>query len=132
MDPKCVFRSVPFEKNRVTLDVAPGATAASDESGGAHSYINASRLGDYRGGPLCVVTQGPLENTVADFWRLVWQEGFSQVVMLTRTFEFIKIMCVQYWPPHLKKPETYGEFTVVVNEEECYAQYRVRKINLYW
>ncbi len=118
-------RSVPFERNRVRLSVP--ASAAPDSN---HSYINASRVSGYRGDELCVVTQGPLEATVVDFWRLVWQEGAAQVVMLTRTFEFIKIMCVQYWPPLLDKPEDYGEFRVVVKEEECYAQYKVREMTL--
>jgi protein tyrosine phosphatase len=29
---------------------------------------------------------------------MVWQENVSCIVMLTKTFDFTKVMCVQYWP----------------------------------
>jgi protein tyrosine phosphatase len=38
-----------------------------------------------------IVAQGPTENTVTDFWRMVWQEKASCIVMLTKTFDFIKV-----------------------------------------
>lgn len=38
-----------------------------------------------------IVTQGPIENTVTEFWRMVWQEQASCIVMLTKTFDFIKV-----------------------------------------
>jgi len=28
---------------------------------------------------------------VTDFWRMVWQEKASCIVMLTKTFDFIKV-----------------------------------------
>lgn len=39
-----------------------------------------------------IVTQGPTEETVIDFWRLVWHEKASCIVMLTKTFDFIKVI----------------------------------------
>ena len=45
-----------------------------------------------------IVTQGPTESTMPDFWRMTWQEKASCIVMVTRTFDFIRVMCVQYWP----------------------------------
>jgi len=38
-----------------------------------------------------IVTQGPTENTVTEFWRMVWQEQASCIVMLTKTFDFIRV-----------------------------------------
>ena len=38
-----------------------------------------------------IVTQGPMENTVTEFWRMVWQEKACCIVMLTKTFDFIKV-----------------------------------------
>jgi protein tyrosine phosphatase len=38
-----------------------------------------------------IVTQGPTEATVNDFWRMVWQESASCIVMLTKTFDFIRV-----------------------------------------
>jgi protein tyrosine phosphatase len=42
-----------------------------------------------------LVTQGPNERTVGDFWRMVWQVNASCIVMLTKTFDFIKVMSWQ-------------------------------------
>ena len=38
-----------------------------------------------------IVTQGPMETTIGDFWRMVWQERASCIVMVTRTFDFIRV-----------------------------------------
>jgi len=32
-----------------------------------------------------------MENTVTEFWRMVWQEQASCIVMLTKTFDFIRV-----------------------------------------
>lgn len=34
-----------------------------------------------------IATQGPMPNTVADFWEMVWQEDVSLIVMLTQLRE---------------------------------------------
>ena len=34
-----------------------------------------------------IATQGPMPNTVWDFWEMVWQEGASLIVMLTQLRE---------------------------------------------
>lgn len=34
-----------------------------------------------------IATQGPMPNTVSDFWEMVWQEETSLIVMLTQLRE---------------------------------------------
>jgi len=34
-----------------------------------------------------IATQGPLEETTYDFWLMVWNEGTTIIVMLTRLVE---------------------------------------------
>lgn len=34
-----------------------------------------------------IATQGPMPNTVSDFWEMVWQEGVSLIIMLTQLQE---------------------------------------------
>lgn len=34
-----------------------------------------------------IATQGPMPNTVADFWEMVWQEEVCLIVMLTQLRE---------------------------------------------
>ncbi|KAJ8967654.1 hypothetical protein NQ317_011593 [Molorchus minor] len=78
-----------------------------------------------------IVTQGPTEETVTDFWRMVWQEKASCIVMLTKTFDFIRVMCVQYWPASRELEEIYGGIHIhVVNEEEL-ANFHIRTFRLY-
>jgi len=39
-----------------------------------------------------IATQGCLKQTVADFWRMVWQEKSSLIVMTTNTVELGKVL----------------------------------------
>ena len=41
-----------------------------------------------------IVTQGPNERTLNDFWRMMWKERSPCIVMLTKTFDFIKVSLV--------------------------------------
>lgn len=44
-----------------------------------------------------IVTQGPTEETVNDFWRMVWQEKVSAIIMLTKTFDFTKVILKHFF-----------------------------------
>ena len=47
-----------------------------------------SRLQGYGGAVKCyIATQGPMLNTVGDFWEMVWQEESSVIVMITELKE---------------------------------------------
>jgi protein tyrosine phosphatase len=35
---------------------------------------------------------------VCEFWRLVWEQAIPAIVMLTKNFDLVRVMCVQYWP----------------------------------
>lgn len=34
-----------------------------------------------------IATQGPMENTIDDFWTMVWEQNVTGIVMLTQTRE---------------------------------------------
>ncbi|KAL4645950.1 receptor-type tyrosine-protein phosphatase V-like [Arapaima gigas] len=45
-----------------------------------------------------ICTQGPLSNTLADFWHMVWEQNVHVIVMLTNCKQNNKVLCEQYWP----------------------------------
>lgn len=111
--------AVPYDYNRVVLK----------DDGGEGDYVNASYVTDYHGDVRWVAAQGPQQDdTVADFWRMVWQERSPAVIMLTKTFDLVKIMCVQYWPSHREVPERYGDVTVTLTDEDEYAHFKVSSV----
>ena len=60
---------------------------------------------------------------------MVWQEECPGIVMLTKTFDYIRVMCVQYWPTSHRE-EQYGDLCVSVTREVYYSSYIQRTIRL--
>lgn len=87
------FAVLTYDDNRVRL------TPTADNLKG---YINASHISVDVGGLerlSYVAAQGPLSNTAADFWQMVWQLDARVIVMLTDvTDEHGAEKCFQYWP----------------------------------
>ena len=46
-----------------------------------------------------IATQGPMPNTVSDFWEMVWQEEAPLIVMLTQLREGKEVGRLQAGPP---------------------------------
>ena len=74
---------VPFDHNRVTLQ----AIYRQDHS----EYINASHIDGFYKKNAFIATQAPLENTTADFWRMVMEQNASTIVMLASDEEQGKV-----------------------------------------
>ncbi|XP_051801741.1 receptor-type tyrosine-protein phosphatase R [Acanthochromis polyacanthus] len=81
------------------------------------SYINANYIRGYLGDHKAfIATQGPMVNTVNDFWQMAWQEEAPVIVMITKLKEKNE-KCVLYWP---EKRGIYGRVEVLVNSvREC-------------
>lgn len=61
-------------------------------------YINASFIDGYRQPKAYISTQGPIESTFMDFWRMIWQTGCRVIVMVTLNVENEVMKCDKYWP----------------------------------
>lgn len=59
-----------------------------------------------------IATQGPLPNTVNDFWWMVWQEKSDCIVMMTKEIERGKNKCHRYWPTHEQKTLRCGPIEI--------------------
>jgi len=52
------------------------------------SYINANFVRGHDGSPRTyIATQGPMDITAVSFWRMMWEQGVSVIVMLTGLVE---------------------------------------------
>uniref|UniRef100_A0A8C5S6M5 protein-tyrosine-phosphatase n=1 Tax=Laticauda laticaudata TaxID=8630 RepID=A0A8C5S6M5_LATLA len=91
------------------------------------TYINANYIRGYAGKEKAfIATQGPMINTVNDFWLMVWQEDSPVIVMITKLKEKNE-KCVLYWP---EKRGIYGKVEVLVdNVKEC-ENYTIRNLTL--
>ncbi|XP_077177670.1 tyrosine-protein phosphatase non-receptor type 5 isoform X1 [Paroedura picta] len=100
---------------------------SDDQDDPLSSYINANYIRGYGGEEkVYIATQGPIVNTVSDFWRMVWQEHSPIVVMITN-IEEMNEKCTEYWPEH---QVTYEGIEITVNRVIQADDYRLRLITL--
>uniref|UniRef100_A0A3Q2YI55 Receptor-type tyrosine-protein phosphatase F n=1 Tax=Hippocampus comes TaxID=109280 RepID=A0A3Q2YI55_HIPCM len=112
---------IAYDHSRVVLtsvDAVPGS-----------DYINANYIDGYRKQNAYIATQGPLPETLSDFWRMVWEQRSSTIVMMTRLEEKSRVKCDQYWPA--RGTETYGMIQVTMLDTVELATYSVRTFALY-
>uniref|UniRef100_A0A8C8LTE0 Receptor-type tyrosine-protein phosphatase C n=1 Tax=Oncorhynchus tshawytscha TaxID=74940 RepID=A0A8C8LTE0_ONCTS len=70
------------------------------------------------------------EETVGDFWRMVWEQQSSIIVMVTRCEESNRNKCAQYWPSPEREVEIFEGFVVKLNREEHCPDYIIRHLSL--
>ncbi|XP_066579784.1 receptor-type tyrosine-protein phosphatase R isoform X2 [Amia ocellicauda] len=91
------------------------------------SYINANYIRGYLGDEKTyIATQGPMINTVNDFWQMAWQEDSPVIVMITKLKEKNE-KCVLYWP---EKRGIYGKVEVLINSVRECEHYTIRSLTL--
>ncbi|XP_047013479.1 protein tyrosine phosphatase receptor type Eb isoform X2 [Ictalurus punctatus] len=108
---------LPYDHSRVLLSHID-ARMCSD-------YINASYIDGYKEKNKFIATQGPKPETVADFWRMVWEHRSATIVMLTNIRERKEEKCCQYWPE--QGCWLYGCVRVSVEDVTVLVDYTIRK-----
>ncbi|KAB0346714.1 hypothetical protein FD754_011571, partial [Muntiacus muntjak] len=106
---------LPYDTSRVKLSVQ---THSTDD------YINANYLPGYHSKEDFIATQGPLPNTLKDFWRMVWEKNVYAIVMLTKCVEQGRTKCEEYWPS--KQAQDYGDITVAMTSEIVLPEWTIR------
>ncbi|KAM9479164.1 protein tyrosine phosphatase receptor type Fa [Salvelinus alpinus] len=112
---------IAYDHSRVILTSVDGVPGSD--------YINANYIDSYRKQNACIATQGPLPETLSDFWRMVWEQRTNTIVMMTRLEEKSRVKCDQYWPS--RGTETYGMIQVTMLDTVELATYSVRTFALY-
>ena len=64
-----------------------------------------------------VVFQGPIHDTVSDFWSCVTEHEVGVIVMLTGLVEGDMVKCARYWPDPATRNLILGDFEVRAEEE---------------
>ncbi|XP_071109782.1 tyrosine-protein phosphatase non-receptor type 11-like isoform X1 [Haliotis cracherodii] len=122
---------LPFDHTRVLLkDCDPNVVGAD--------YINANLItaeeDSLEPKKTYIATQGCLPHTVADLWRMVWQENSRVIVMTTKEVERGKNKAVRYWSDNsekeLVKPTPNGCVKVKVISEVTETDYITRELEV--
>lgn len=126
----CAKQSENMDKNRYK-DVLPYDITRVVLQEEGDDYINASHVKTEPAGCVLryIAAQGPLPHTCTHFWRSVWEQNVSVIVMLTTLTERGRTKCHQYWP-HPPEVRDYGYLQVCCHSEECNLAYVTRELTL--
>ncbi|CAD8131442.1 unnamed protein product [Paramecium pentaurelia] len=77
-------------------------------------YINANYIRDINNWERkYIATQGPLKQSVQDFWHMIWTNNVGVIIMLCKLFDRQRIQCERYWP----------------SDQAIYGPYQIDKIS---
>lgn len=111
---------LPYDMNRVFLQPLRGIEGSD--------YINASFIDGYRYKRNYIACQGPLPETVDDFWRMIYEHNSNIIVMLTKCNENGQEKCHQYYPN--ERSMRYMHFIVEPITEYNMSQYVLREFRI--
>ncbi|XP_038246809.1 receptor-type tyrosine-protein phosphatase mu isoform X16 [Dermochelys coriacea] len=106
---------IAYDHSRVRLQPIEGETNSD--------YINGNYIDGYHRPNHYIATQGPMQETIYDFWRMVWHENTASIVMVTNLVEVGRVKCCKYWPDDT---EIYKDIKVTLIETELLAEYVIR------
>ncbi|XP_041761127.1 tyrosine-protein phosphatase 69D isoform X1 [Anopheles merus] len=111
-----------YDQTRVKLTPLNGL-AGSD-------YINANFVIGYKERKKFICAQGPMDATINDFWRMIWEQHLEIIVMLTNLEEYNKTKCAKYWPETTNDSIQYGELLITFQSLTYYADYIIRTLKV--
>ena len=75
-----------------------------------------------------IATQGPLPNTSDDFWRMLWEQKCTTIVMLTKEREGGRVKCHRYWPA--SGASNFQQFQIIIHAVTEYPDYILREFKI--
>ncbi|XP_026182331.1 receptor-type tyrosine-protein phosphatase beta-like [Mastacembelus armatus] len=112
---------LPYDSTRVKLSYL--------EDDPCSDYVNASYVPGNNYRREYIATQGPLPGTKDDFWRMAWEHGVYNVVMVTQCVEKGRVKCDQYWPVD-REPLYYGDLVVQMLSESVLPEWTIREFKI--
>uniref|UniRef100_A0A674J306 protein-tyrosine-phosphatase n=1 Tax=Terrapene triunguis TaxID=2587831 RepID=A0A674J306_9SAUR len=131
-------KMIPYDFNRVPIkheeekskESEHDSEESSDEDSDceeASRYINASFITGYWGPKEMIATQGPLPETINDFWQMIFQRKVKVIVMLTELKEGDQQLCAQYWG---EGKQTYEGIEVEMKDVNLSSSYTIRAFDV--
>ncbi|CAF0931924.1 unnamed protein product [Rotaria sordida] len=116
-------------------DVLPGESTRvklqPDDDDEINDFINANYVtGHNNQEKAYIFTQGPLQTTVKDFWRMVWQENITIIVMTTNIRESGTMKCFPYWPMQSKEIINTGLYQIQNERSENFESFIITTLLL--
>jgi protein tyrosine phosphatase len=100
---------LPLESSRVRLIPIPGVIGSD--------YINASFIDGFKHKGTYIAAQGPLDSTIGDFWRMIWEREVHSILMMTSESEANRHPNERYWPEIKGTPSRFGEYEIYLLSE---------------
>ncbi|XP_054645985.1 tyrosine-protein phosphatase non-receptor type 11b isoform X1 [Dunckerocampus dactyliophorus] len=126
---------LPFDTTRVEIRDMDPEVPGSDYINANYIRVTGKHEGSHEEGShveeskVFIATQGCLQNTVNDFWKMVHQENTHVIVMTTKEMERGRSKCVRYWPK-LHATMEFGRLQVRNLEERTAQDYILRKLEV--
>lgn len=115
---------VPFDHTRVKLS-EPSGDPPSD-------YINASYIKGVTPSQRYIAAQGPMPDTVIDFWKMLWDNDVKIVVMACNEYEGSprRLRCQRYWATDVNETLDIGNVSITLVKEQKgnYDAYVIRHL----
>nr|XP_049463916.1 serine-rich adhesin for platelets isoform X1 [Anopheles coluzzii]XP_049463917.1 serine-rich adhesin for platelets isoform X1 [Anopheles coluzzii]XP_049463918.1 serine-rich adhesin for platelets isoform X1 [Anopheles coluzzii]XP_049463919.1 serine-rich adhesin for platelets isoform X1 [Anopheles coluzzii]XP_049463920.1 serine-rich adhesin for platelets isoform X1 [Anopheles coluzzii] len=96
-------------------------------------YINANFVkGPKDSANYYIACQAPMENTINDFWRMVWEQNSKVIIMATDLSENGVEKCAEYLPPSvvLDNSRTFGDFQLTLKNRENKEKYTISTVHM--
>ncbi|KAL1396935.1 hypothetical protein pipiens_002607 [Culex pipiens pipiens] len=96
-------------------------------------YINANFVkGPKDSSNYYIACQAPMENTINDFWRMIWEQNSKVIIMATDLSENGVEKCAEYLPPSvvLDNNRTFGDFQLTLKNRENKEKYTISTVHL--
>ena len=75
-----------------------------------------------------IVAEGPMQSTVRNFWKMIYERNCAVVVMTSDLIEGGQEASAQYWPD--SRIAHYGEFAVDLLGEEKLEGFTIRNLSV--
>ncbi|CAF0847420.1 unnamed protein product [Rotaria sordida] len=95
---------LPYDQYRVIL-----------EQDNNSDYINASFVEDFSGNRRYIAAQGPIDESISDFLRMIWEYQITSVICTANEIEAGRLKFRRYWPDE-EKPVQFGSYRVSKDE----------------